>query len=421
MKMIRTKQAIRAGVKIPGSKSITHRGLIAAALAAGESRLQGYLQCEDTMYTADCLRSLGFGIEMDGNRAEIRGKGGMFSKNNLRQTLFVGNSGTSLRLLLPVSALAPGEQVLTGAPRMLARPVGDLVEALNKLGAKPSFLGNRGYPPVLVPAVPMRGGQVIVPGQQSSQFLSSLLLCSPYAARDVQIEISGDLVSRPYVDITLEVMQKFGVAVEREGYGYFKISAGQVYQPRQLTVEGDASNASYFWAAAAVTGGTVRTENIFAGATRQGDINLLGIFEEMGCEVERGDNHVTVQGGSLSGIELDMSAMPDMVPTLAAVALFASGRTGIRNVSHLSLKESNRLQALASEYRKLGADIEASADGIIITGGNKLSGAILETHDDHRLAMAHAVAGLRVAGIKVRNEHCVKKSFPNFWELWDRL
>ncbi len=229
------------------------------------------------------------------------------------------------------------------------------------------------------------------------------------------------MVSKPYVDLTLDVMEQFGVRVAREGYTYFRVKSGERYQSRRFTIEGDVSSASYFWAAAAVTGGTVTTENIRPFATRQGDVGFLRILEKMGCKVEKDTDRVVIHGGSLTGIDIDMGSMPDMVPTLAAIALFANGRTTIGNVSHLRYKESDRLASVALELGKLGGRIEELPDGLIIHGGSPLLGAVVDPNDDHRIAMSLAVVGAKVPGVKIRNEACVNKSFPQFWEMWDRF
>ena len=258
-------------------------------------------------------------------------------------------------------------------------------------------------------------------GSKSSQYISALLLAGPYANKGLEIEITGRLVSRPYVDVTLDVMEKFGVHVDGDGYKYFRVPGGYGYSPRQFLIEGDVSAASYFWAAAAVTNGIVITENIRPFTTKQGDIAFLGVLEEMGCYIERGNDWVSVHGKSLSGIDVDMEAMPDMVPTVAAVALFANGKTIIRNIPHLRHKESDRLKAIAVEWSRLGSRVKELDDGLIIYGGRRLSGAEMESHNDHRLAMSLAVVGLKVPGIIIKDENCVNKSFPQFWKLWDRL
>ncbi len=421
MKEIKPLSQLHSTVRIPGSKSITHRAIIAASLANGESLLQNFLKCEDTLYTADTLRELGVNISIEGEDLRIRGTGGMLQPASIRKELYLGNSGTSFRLLLSVVALNRGEFTLTGTPRMLTRPIGALVTALNRLGVKASCINQNSCPPVLVRADGIPGGKVQIAGDQSSQFISSLLLSGPYAKKDIEIEVVGELVSRPYVDITLDVMEQFEVQVERDGYSYFRIPSGQAYRACEFNVQGDASSASYFWAAAAVTGGTVTTENIDPYTTRQGDIGFLEILEKMGCHVQRRSDRVVIHGGVLSGIEVDMSSMPDMVPSLAATALFAQGKTSIRNVHHLRLKESDRLRAIALEWNRLGGRVEEIEDGLIIHGGEKLTGTVLDPHDDHRIAMSLAVVGLKVPGLRISDEDCVSKSFPQFWELWARL
>ena len=421
MKEISRLSKLRAIVRIPGSKSITHRAVIAATLADGKSMLKDFLECEDTLYTINALREIGVKITIKGGELIVEGRGGKFGPGSLRKELYLGNSGTSFRLLLSVVALCRGEFFMTGIERMLSRPVGSLVSALNQLGVDVSCVKGNGCPPVLIKAKGIPGGRIFVEGDQSSQYLSSLLLSGPYADTDIEIEVKGQLVSRPYVDITINVMKQFGIRVERDNYDSFKISSGQKYRAGEFAIQGDASSASYFWAAAAVTGEQVTTENIYPHATRQGDIRFLEVLGEMGCSIEKGSDRVAVRGRNLSGIEVDMSDLPDMVPTLAAVALFAREKTIIRNVLHLRHKESDRLQALATEWSRIGGQIEELPDGLIIHGGAPLSGTDVYPHDDHRLAMSLAVVGLRVPNLEVRGQHCVNKSFPAFWGLWNSM
>jgi len=304
---------------------------------------------------------------------------------------------------------------------MLERPVGELVRALKNLGADASCIGMEGVPPVFVKARGIRGGKVVMDGGTSSQYISSLLLAAPYMDKGLEIEVKGELVSKGYVDLTTDVMARFGVDVVRDGYDYFQVPPSQGYGPRRLTIEGDVSSASYFWAAAAVTGGKVTTENICPFGTRQGDIGFLRILAEMGCKIEKNRHHVVVTGGRLSGIEIDMRTMPDLVPTLAAIALFAHGKTTIRNVPHLRFKESDRLKSITKELSRLGAHVVELPDGLIVHGDHKLKGAIINPHNDHRIAMSLAIVGLRLPGVKIEAETCVKKSFPHFWEVWDSL
>ena len=421
MKEIKPISNQNVEVGIPGSKSITHRAIIAASLATGKSLLRNFLDSEDTVYTAETLKKLGVDITFEGENLQILGTGGNFPPVTERKELFLGNSGTSFRLLLSVVALGRGEFVMTGTPRMLTRPIGALVTALNSLDVEASCIEKNSCPPVLIRAHGIRGGRTQIAGNQSSQYLSSLLLAGPYTEKGLEIEVTGELVSSPYVDITTDVMEQFGVEIERDGYRYFHVPSGKGYVAREFTIQGDASSASYFWAAAAVTGGIVTTGNIHPFITRQGDIKFLDVLEKMGCRIERRPDRVIVHGGSLSGIDVDMGDMPDMVPTLAAVALFAEGETRIRNVHHLRIKESDRLHAVALEWAKLGAQVEETDDGLIIHGKGNLKGSDVFPHDDHRIAMSLAVIGLKVSGVKIQDEDCVGKSFPRFWELWDQF
>jgi 3-phosphoshikimate 1-carboxyvinyltransferase len=421
MKEIKTRATINAHVTMPGSKSLSHRALIAAALAAGESRITNLLVCEDTSFTLQGLRGLGIDIRHDNGVTIVAGQGGRFPDSPAIRTLVLGNSGTSLRLLLSTAALGGGEKVLTGSPRLQKRPVGELVRALKGLGVKKITARQGDFPPVHIRSDGITGGLVRLTGRESSQYLSSLLLAAPYASTEVEIEVEQTPVSGPYVDLTLEVMKRFGVEVQRDDYRFFRVPAGRPYQPVHFPVEGDASSASYFWAAAAVSGGTVATENIWPLTSGQGDLAFLEILEKMGCSVKKEARRVIVQGSDPAGLEADMSRMPDLVPTLAAVALFARGKTIIRNVPHLRYKESDRLHALWEEWTRLGARIEELPDGLIIEGRAPLQGALCDPHDDHRLAMSLAVVGLRVPGIEIQDEHCVAKSFPGFWEWWDSL
>ncbi|RLB26362.1 MAG: 3-phosphoshikimate 1-carboxyvinyltransferase [Deltaproteobacteria bacterium] len=421
--MIQTDQdkKVRGRIKIPGSKSISHRAAIAAALAEGKSRLKGFLRCEDTFYTVQALTQLGAEFSFREDTLEVNGCGTNLNGLSSRRELYLGNSGTSLRLLVGVSALVCGDIVLTGSPRMQQRPIGDLVTALRKLGVQIDYLGMEGCPPVVVRTKGIKGGRIRVDASKSSQFISSLLLSAPLAERDVELEVIGTPVSRPYIDITLDVMRRFGVSVEHDGYRYFKIPPGQKYRSQDLIVEGDVSSASYFWAAAAVTKTQIITENIYPHITRQGDIRFLNILREMGCETEIYKDRVMVRGGDLTSINADMASMPDMVPTLAAVSLFAKGKTIIRNVSHLRHKESDRLNAIAQGWGRLGARIEQREDGLVIHGGYPLKPAEVDSHNDHRIAMGLAVISLKLRGLHIKDRSCVSKSFPGFWHLWERI
>lgn len=421
MKPIRPIKAMDTVVNLPGSKSITHRALIAAALADGESTLSGALDCEDTRLTARALKQMGARILWKGDTVRVLGTAGRIEPPSDESGLFLGNSGTSFRLLFSTAALGRGAFSLTGTRRMCERPVGELAGALQAMGARIRFRDRPGYPPVTLHARGLSGGKVSVSAQTSSQHVSSLLLAAPYANRDTEVHMQGEAVSRPYVDLTIQVMEAFGVNVDCTGERRFRVPSGVFYRAGTRRIEGDASTASYFWAAAAVTGGRIVTRNLFPFQTAQGDIRFLEILERMGCRVRRQPDHVEVQGGPLHGVSVDMGDLPDMVPTLAAVALFASGRTRIRNAAHLRYKESDRLNAIAEQWQRLGGCVEVQEDGLVIHGGSRLRGEDLDSKNDHRIAMSLAVAGLRVPGIRIRNPACVDKSFPAFWSCWDAL
>jgi 3-phosphoshikimate 1-carboxyvinyltransferase len=404
-------------VTIPGSKSYTHRALILSSLADGESILIHALRCEDTEHTSQALIKFGVPVFWESDDVRILGRGGKFKATDER--IDVGNSGTSMRFLTALAALKKGIILLDGNERMRKRPIGELLNGLGELGVKAYSQKGDDCPPVIVKSHGLNGGTVRIKGEESSQFLSGLLMVAPYAQRDVNIEVTGSLASKPYVDITLDVMSAFGVGIRNQRYHSFFIKAGQHYLPQKYRIEGDASNASYFFSAAAVCRGRVKVKNLNP-ATIQGDIGFLEILERMGCRVTRGKDWIEVLGGELRGIEKDMNEMPDLVPTLAVTAAFAQGKTVIQNIGHLRLKESDRIHALVVELSKMGIRTEEGEDWLEIEGG-KPHGAEIETYDDHRMAMGFAIAGLVVPGVKIKGERCVDKSFPEFWEVLQRL
>lgn len=416
MKQIRTIDHLDTTVSIPGSKSFTHRYLIMAALAEGRSQLLNGLWCDDTRYTAAALERLGATIEYTQEAVEVIGTGGRLSCPS--GPIFLDNAGTSMRLLTAVACLAHGSCVLTGNDRMRKRPIGELLEGLRFLGGMAECLEQKGYPPVRTQGSGLKGGRTVVDARRSSQFVSAILLASPYAAQPVEVAVQG-LVSRPYVDVTLEGMSRFGAEAGWQDDETLRVEAPGNYEPGNYRVEGDCSSASYFWAAAAVTGGRIVTSNIDRDS-RQGDLALLELLSRMGCQVEWGADGVTVVGGSLRGIEADMGDMPDMVPTLAIAAAFAEGTSIINNVGHLRIKESDRLRAIADGLGRLGIQVEEREDSLVIEGG-KPQGAWIDPHDDHRIAMGFAVAGLATEGVQIANESCVNKSFPQFWETFEKL
>jgi 3-phosphoshikimate 1-carboxyvinyltransferase len=414
---IKPLEQCQGTVTLPGSKSYTHRALILSALADGESVLTHALRCEDTEHTLQGLQKFGVAIHQEGDALRVWGQRGKFECGD--QTLWVGNSGTSMRFLTALAALRKGRTRIDGSERMRKRPIVDLLNGLGALGVKAHSLGGEGCPPVLIESQGLSGGNATVRCDVSSQFLSGLLMIAPYAEREVSLDVTGSLASRPYVDLTLDLMAAFGVEVKKEVYRSFLVRAGQRYVPREYRIEGDASDASYFFSAAAITRGKVRVVN-FPTSSVQGDAGFLPILESMGCRILKGEGWAEVQGKDLHGIEIDMNPMPDLVPTLAVTASFARGETVIKNIGHLRFKESDRIRALAQELSTMSIRVEEGRDWLKVEGG-KAHGAEIETHNDHRLAMSFAIAGLAVPGIKIKGEQCVDKSFPGFWEVLQRL
>ncbi len=410
------EKGIDYSLAVPGSKSITQRALVTAALAQGVSVLRGPLESDDTLLLAKALSDLGMSVEKEGDDWMVSGTGGHVAPCPF--PIYMGNNGTGIRFMTAVAALGSGEYKLTGARRMEERPIAPLLEGLSYWGVKAWCENGNDCPPVIVRGGGISGGEAELDTSKSSQFLSAMLLIAPLARSAASIRLSSALVSRPYVDITIAVMREFGIDVKEEG-GIFRVPQG-AYRPTTYPIEGDASSASYFWAAAAVTGGRVTVTNI-GPRPLQGDAHFSAILEEMGCTVEKGPGGVTVQGpprGELKGIEINMAQWPDVVPTLAVTAAFAQGETVITNVPHLRIKETDRLSAVATELKKLGADVEEMADGLRIKGGRRLHRASISTYEDHRIAMSFAVAGLRVEGVEIEDPECVNKSFPKFWKRW---
>lgn len=407
-----------AWVSVPGSKSLTNRALLVGALADGRSRLTGALFSDDTRAMAECLRRLGFGVHEYPQELQmlVEGRGGEIPSK--QATLFVGGAGTAARFLTAMVGLGSGRYTIDGTARMRERPIQDLLDALGMLGVDAA--AERGTPPVVVNAKGMRGGCAVVRGKTSSQFLSALLMAAPYAQQDVEVALEGSLVEAPYVEMTLAVMEAFGVRVEREGLSRFFIRSGQRYRARDYAIEPDASAAGYFFAAAAVTGGRVRVKGLGASAL-QGDARFVDVLEEMGCQVVRGEDFLEVSGsGKLRGIEADLTNMSDQTMTLAAIAPFADGPTCIRGVAHIRHHESDRIAATATELRRVGQEVEERDDGLVIMP-RPVRQALVQAHDDHRIAMAFAVIGLRAPGITIADPGCVAKTFPDFFERLEGL
>jgi 3-phosphoshikimate 1-carboxyvinyltransferase len=381
--------------------------------------LRDALLSEDTQGLAGALRLLGADLRTTDAEMVIHGAGGRMARPP--HEIHMGNNGTAIRLLAGMVSLGEGPFVLTGDRRLCERPMKPLLDALAELGAEIHTDGERGYPPVTIRGGRLRGGKVTLRDIGSSQYVSSLLIVAPFAAGETEIMLEGRIPSLPYIALTVETMAAFGVNVLTKGAGRYVIPCGQRYTAREYRVEGDASSASYFFLAAALLKGRIRVENVDP-RTRQGDIGFLAILERLNCTILRGERHVEVRGSELpvGELDFDLGAMPDIVPTLAVLCALRPGRSVIRNVAHLRMKESDRLAALAKELCKTGIAVEELADGLVIHGGCPRS-ARIETYNDHRIAMGFAIMGLVVPGMEIEGESCVGKSFPGFWKTMEGL
>jgi len=414
-------------VSLPGSKSISNRVLLLAALAEGTTRIDNLLESDDTRVMLDALTALGIVWTKEGEGAQaqyrVTGAAGVLPVKGA--DLFLGNAGTAVRPLTAALALSGGHYRVAGVPRMHERPIGDLVDGLRQLGAQIEYLGQLGFPPLSIePAEIAVTAPIKVRGDVSSQFLTALLMALPLVAGEhgVVIEVDGELISKPYIDITLHLMARFGVAVQRDGWQRFTIPAHARYvSPGKIMVEGDASSASYFLAAGAIGGGPVRVEGV-GQASIQGDIHFSVVLNHMGANVMMGDHWVEVRGvahdsGRLAGIELDCNLIPDAAMTLAVAALFADGPTRLNNIASWRVKETDRIAAMATELRKLGATVEEGADYLIITPPAELTpGAAIDTYDDHRMAMCFSLVSLAGIPVTINDPNCVAKTFPDYFE-----
>jgi len=405
-------------VNLPGSKSLSNRALLIAALAEGTTTITNLLESDDTRHMLNALQKLGVQYTLSDDRTEctIIGNGGPFDSSEPVE-LFLGNAGTAMRPLTAALTLGRGEYLLTGEPRMKERPIRHLVDALRQSGATIDYLENEGYPPLKIHANGLQGGAVEIDGSISSQFLTALLMAAPMAKEDMTITIVGELVSKPYIDITLDIMQRFGVEVVNEGYQRFIVKAGQRYKALDhFMVEGDASSASYFLAAAAIKGGRVKVTGIGKNSV-QGDVKFAEVLEKMGANVEWAEDYIAVSRGALHAIDMDFNHIPDAAMTIATTALFAKGTTTLRNIYNWRVKETDRLHAMATELRKVGAEVEEGEDYLKITPPTKLNHAAIDTYDDHRMAMCFSLLALDPVSVTINDPECTAKTFPNYFEV----
>ena len=417
MDSLELKPARRAAgtVRLPGSKSISNRVLLLAALAKGETEIGGLLDADDTRVMREALGRLG--VSFNGN--SLKGVGGPFPVKEA--DLFLGNAGTAFRPLTAALVFSGGEYRLSGVARMHERPIGDLVDALRGIGARIDYSGKEGYPPLAVHPSRPKTDHVKVRGDVSSQYLTALLMALPLSGKPARIEVQGELISKPYVEITLNVMQRFGVEVKRTGWRYFDIPAGSYVSPGKVLVEGDASSASYFLAAGALGGGPVRVEGVGRDSI-QGDIRFTEVLERMGARVSFGPDWIEASGGQpLRAVDLDLNHIPDAAMTAAVLALFATGPSVIRNVASWRVKETDRLAAMATELRKLGAQVEEGRDFLKISPGPLKPGVAIDTYDDHRMAMSFALAALGGVPVRINDPQCVAKTFPEFFPVFQGI
>ncbi|OHD53532.1 MAG: 3-phosphoshikimate 1-carboxyvinyltransferase [Spirochaetes bacterium GWF1_51_8] len=410
-------------VSLPGSKSITNRALILAALATGETKLTNFLLSDDTSFMLQALQEMGYSIDLNETHREctIYGKG-PFRSYDRTNNFFIGNAGTAMRFLTSFLCLGEGMFRLDGDSRMRQRPIADLIEALNSLGCNVRSEQDNGNPPVLIKAKGLPGGKCRIAGKNSSQYISSILMAAPYSREGITLT-TNDAASKPYIDMTLGMMSQYGVKSSREDYHHFTIIPGAYSPKKKYLIEPDASAASYFLASTAILGGDVE----IAGLSRdsiQGDTGFASVLEKMGCKIKWNENSMRLSSDRrLHGLDIDMNSIPDMVLTLAVVALFADSPTRIRNVANLRIKESDRIKALVNELKKLGARVNEWDDGLEILPnilpGEKYRGASIHTYNDHRVAMSFAVAGLRIEGVAIENPGCVSKTFPEFFDVFE--
>ena len=412
---------VNGTVNLPGSKSVSNRALLLAALASGNTRLTNLLDSDDVRHMLNALTLLGVHYTLSADRTvcEVVGQGGALQAEGALE-LFLGNAGTAMRPLAAALCLGSNDIVLTGEPRMKERPIGHLVDALRQGGAEIDYLEQENYPPLRLKGG-FSGGDVAVDGSVSSQFLTALLMTAPLAANDTRIAIKGDLVSKPYIDITLNLMATFGIQVENDDYRTFHIRGQQQYQaPGDYLVEGDASSASYFLAAAAIKGGTVKVTGI-GRHSMQGDIRFADVLEKMGASVEWGDDFIACTRGELNAIDLDMNHIPDAAMTIATAALFAKGTTVMRNIYNWRVKETDRLAAMAIELRKVGAEVEEGHDYIRITPQETIKYAEIGTYNDHRMAMCFSLVALSSTPVTILDPQCTAKTFPDYFEQLARI
>jgi 3-phosphoshikimate 1-carboxyvinyltransferase len=416
MKTIKKLENMEVEIAAPPSKAHTLRAIIIGSLAKGTTVIKNPLLGEDQLNVINCLKKLGVKIDVAGNKITIQGSGGRYKP--IESELNVGESGVGMNFLAAAANLSDKPVVIGGSKRLTERPIGEIINGMRQLGCKIDYLDKEGFPPVKIYGGGIRGGKAAIKGGKTSQYFSAITISSPYAQNEVTLNCTDEMTEKPYFDITLQMMSEFGVDAVNKNYKQITVPSGKKYSAREMTIEGDYSSASFFFLAAAICKSKVTISGLRID-TKQGDKAFLNLIEKMGCKISEKKDKISIEGGELSAIEQDMSDVPDLVPPTAIAAAFAKGSSRLTNIGHLRLKECDRLAVMACELNKMGVSAKCDEDSLVIEGTRKAHGAKIDPHNDHRIAMSFAVAGLAAGQQIIEDENCVAKSFPDFWERFE--
>ena len=416
MKTIKKLENMEVEIAAPPSKAHTLRAIIIGSLAKGTTVIKNPLLGEDQLNVINCLKKLGVKIDVASNKITIQGSGGRYKP--IESELNVGESGVGMNFLAAAANLSDKPVVIGGSKRLTERPIGEIINGMRQLGCKIDYLDKEGFPPVKIYGGGIRGGKAAIKGGKTSQYFSAITISSPYAQNEVTLNCTDEMTEKPYFDITLQMMSEFGVDAVNKNYKQITVPSGKKYSAREMTIEGDYSSASFFFLAAAICKSKVTISGLRID-TKQGDKAFLNLIEKMGCKISEKKDKISIEGGELSAIEQDMSDVPDLVPPTAIAAAFAKGSSRLTNIGHLRLKECDRLAVMACELNKMGVSAKCDEDSLIIEGTRKAHGAKIDPHNDHRIAMSFAVAGLAAGQQIIEDENCVAKSFPDFWERFE--
>jgi len=426
MKIVKKIENLNVETTAPPSKAHTLRALIIGSLAEGTTVIKNPLLGQDQLNVINCLKKLGVKIEQTADKITVEGSGGKYSPRcdrvatgrPIESELNVGESGVGMNFLGAAANLSDKPVIITGSRRLTERPIDEVVNGMKQLGCKIDYLDKGGFPPVKIYGGGIKGGNAIIKGSKTSQYFSAIVISSPYAQAGVTLNCIDEMTEKPYFDISLQMMSEFGIDVVNKNYKQITVPSGKKYSAREMTIEGDYSSASFFFLAAAICKSKVTISGLRID-TKQGDKAFLNLIEKMGCKISEKKDKISIEGGELAAIEQDMSDVPDLVPPTAIAAAFAKGRSQLTNIGHLRLKECDRLAVIASELNKMGVSAKCDEDSLIIEGTRQAHGAKIDPHNDHRIAMSFATAGLAIGGQIIENENCVAKSFPDFWERFE--